>query len=160
MDINKMTRKQFEELPYLDEFEDHNLRDVDVDSIVLLPSKKHHDSGYNYYEVVVCHRHRAIGRCYGYDTFSIYMESNFNRVGIDCLRGPGLMRIFLPPNEYKAVPMFHEIRIDPMKKKESVDRFVKNVENLCSNDLKPMWDKWQEEMTKQIKETLKGEEDG
>ena len=30
MDINKMTRKQFEELPYLDEFEDHNLRDIDV----------------------------------------------------------------------------------------------------------------------------------
>lgn len=114
MDINDMSRKQFEELPYLDDFEG-----IDVDSIVLLPSKRHHDSGYNIYEVVVCNERKAIGRCYGYDTFSIYMESNFNRVGIDCLRGSGLMRIFLPPNEYKAVPMFHEIRIDPMKKKDT-----------------------------------------
>ena len=87
MDINKMTRKQFEELPYLDEFENHNLRDIYVDSIVLLPSRIHHDSGYNVYEVVVCNGHKAIGKCYGYDTFSIYMESEFNRVGIDCLRG-------------------------------------------------------------------------
>lgn len=159
MDINKMTRKQFEELPYLDEFEDHNLRDVDVDSIVLLPSKKHHDSGYNYYEVVVCHRHRAIGRCYGYDTFSIYMESNFNRVGIDCLRGSGLMRIFLPPNEYKAVPMFHEIRRKP---DETTNKLINNIlaDKLIPPITKDMWNNWQEEMTKQTKETLKGEEDG
>lgn len=148
-----MTRKQFEELPYLDEFEDHDLRDIDVDSIVLLPSRKHHDSGYNIYEVVVCNGHRAIGKCYGYDTFSIYMEGKFNRVGIDCLRGSGLMRIFLPPNEYKAVPMFHESRI-----KNNTDKFVESVENLYSKDLKPMWDKWQEEMYKQIEENLKGEE--
>ena len=44
-----------------------------------------------------------------------------------------------------------------MKKRENIDRLVENVENLCSNDLKPMWDKWHEEMTKQIKETIKGE---
>ena len=50
-----------------------------------------------------------------------------------------------------------KIRIDPMKKRENIDRLVENVENLCSNDLKPMWDKWHEEMTKQIKETIKGE---
>lgn len=109
MDINEMNRKQFEELPYLDKFEDHSLRYVGVDSIVLLPSRKHHDSGYNIYEVVACNRNRAIGRCYGYDTFSIYMESNFNRVGIDCLRGSGLMRIFLPPNEYVIKPYMHQI---------------------------------------------------
>ena len=42
--------------------------------------------------------------------------------------------------------------------RENIDRLVENVENLYSNDLKPMWDKWHEEMTKQIKETLKGEE--
>ena len=104
MDINKMTRKQFEELDCF-----KGTEEFDVDSIVLLPSRKHHDSGYNIYEVVVCNGNRAIGRCYGYDTFSIYMESNFNSVGIDCLRGSGLMRIFLPPNEYVIKPYMHKI---------------------------------------------------
>ena len=46
------------------------------------------------------------------------------------------------------------------EEERNIDRLVENVENLCSNDLKPMWDKWHEEMTKQIKETIKGEEDG
>ena len=43
------------------------------------------------------------------------------------------------------------------EEERNIDRLVENVENLCSNDLKPMWDKWHEEMTKQIKETIKGE---
>ena len=157
MDINQMTRKQFEALPYLDEFEDHDVRDIDVDSIVLLPSRKHHDSGYNVYEVVVCNGWKAIGKCYGYDTFSIYMDSTFSRVGIDCLRGSGLMRIFLPPNEYKAVPMFHEIRRKP---DETTNKLINNIfaDKLIPPTTKDMWDRWQEEMTKQIKETIKGEE--
>ena len=105
MDVNKMTRKQFEELPYLDEFED-----VDVDSIVLIPSKRHHESGYNIYEIAVCNGCKPIGKCYGYDTFSIFMQGKYNRVGIDCLRGSGLMRLFLPPNEYVAEPLLHQIK--------------------------------------------------
>ena len=44
-----------------------------------------------------------------YDTFSIIMESKWNRVGIDCLRGSGLIRIFLPPNEYVIEPYWHQI---------------------------------------------------
>lgn len=44
------------------------------------------------------------------------------------------------------------------KNSYGLDRLVENVENLYSKDLKPMWDKWQEEMYKQIEENLKGEE--
>ena len=51
---------------------------------------------------------------------------------------------------------FKLVEID--EEERNIDRLVENVENLCSNDLKPMWDKWHEEMTKQIKETIKGEE--
>ena len=111
MDINEMSRKQFEALPYLDEFEDY-----EIDSLVLIPSKRHHDSGYNYYEVVACKEWKPIGKCYGYDTFSIFMESKYNRVGIDCLRVSGLMRIFLPPNEYVIKPMFHQAKVKRRKK--------------------------------------------
>lgn len=157
MDINKMTRKQFEELPYLDEFKDHKFSSIEVDSIVLLPSRKHHASGFNYYEVVLCNRWEAIGKCYGYDTFSIYMGNGFDRVGIDCLRGSGLMRIFLPQNEYKAVPIYHEIRRKP---DETTNKLINDIfaDKLIPPTTKDMWDRWQEEMTKQIKENIKGEE--
>lgn len=104
MDINEMSRKQFEELRYLKGFDT-----IAIDSLVLLPTKRHNSSGYNNYEVIACHHHEAIGRLYGYDTFSIIMESDWNRVGIDCLRGSCLMRIFLP-DEYEIWPMFHEAR--------------------------------------------------
>ena len=153
MDITKMTRKQFEELPYIDE-----MNGIDVDSIVLLPSKRHHDSGFNVYEVVICNKWTALGKCFGYDTFSIFMQGNYNRVGIDCLRGSGLMRIFLPPNEYYAEPMFYQIRRKADVDKKQLQKTIELVEAINNANLKPMWDKWQEEMTKQIKETIKGEE--
>lgn len=41
--------------------------------------------------------------------------------------------------------------------KGHIEKLVEAVENQAGQDLKPMWDKWQEEMTKQIKETLKGD---
>lgn len=153
MDITKMTRKQFEELPYIDE-----MNGIDVDSIVLLPSKRYHDSGFNVYEVVICNKWTALGKCFGYDTFSIFMQGKYNRVGIDCLRGSGLMRIFLPPDEYYAEPMFHQIRRKADVDEKQLQKTIDLVEAINGADLKPMWDKWQEEMTKQIKETLKGEE--
>ena len=48
MDINNMTRQEFLDLPILEEY------DVDCDSIVLLPTREHHDSGYNYFSVAIC----------------------------------------------------------------------------------------------------------
>ena len=105
MDINQMSRKQFEALPILEDF-----KEVQVDSIVLLPSRTHHDSGFNYYTVIACKNWQPLGKCYRYDTFSIFMRGDFNRVGIDCLRKSGLMRLFLPPNEYVIDPTMFTIR--------------------------------------------------
>lgn len=105
MDINKMTRKQFKDLPVLDDFEGY-----ECDSIVLLPTRRHDSSGFNVFDVVICDKWKAIGRVGGYDTFSIYDSGEFVRVGFDCLRGSGLMRVFLAPNKCKAYPVMHEIR--------------------------------------------------
>ena len=44
--------------------------------------------------------------------------------------------------------------------KGHIEKLIEAVENQAGQGLKPMWDKWKEEMTKQIKEKLKGEEDG
>lgn len=102
MNIETMTKKDFQNLPYINE------RFQDVDSIVLLPTKKMDSSGYRIYEVIPCYRYEPLGKLYGYDTFSIIMESKYNRVGIDCLKC-GLMRIFLPHNEYRFDSWFHQI---------------------------------------------------
>lgn len=146
MDINNMTRKQFEELPYLD-----GLERIDVDSIVLLPSKKHHDSGFNLYEVVACLGWKPIGKCYSYDTFSIFMEGKYNRVGIDCLRGSGLMRIFLPTNEYYIDTSFHQIKRKVNADEKQLQKTIELVEAINGADLKPMWDKWKETLIDEYK---------
>lgn len=146
MDINYMSRKQFEELPYLDDFES-----IDVDSIVLLPSKRHHDSGFNLYEVVACLGWKPIGKCYSYDTFSIFMEGKYNRVGIDCLRGSGLMRIFLPSNEYYIDTSFHQIRRKADVDEKQLQKTIELVEAINGADLKPMWDKWKETLIDECK---------
>ena len=101
MDINEMTRKQFKELKTLNEVDR-----VRVDSIVLLPTRYRDSSGYNLFNIVACHRSQPIGKIGLYDTHSIIMESNWNRVGIDCLRKSSLMRIFLP-DEYEIDITFH-----------------------------------------------------
>ena len=59
--------------------------------------------------VIACNHRQIIGKCFDYDVFDIIIESEWNRVGIDCLRGSGLMRIFLPPNEYVIKPYLHQI---------------------------------------------------
>lgn len=105
MNINEMTRKEFENLNL---FEDQ-IQEVDVDSIVLVPTKIHDPSGYNIFYVVACKGYQPIGVCFGYDVFDIFMESEYNRVSIDCLRGSGLMRIFLPTDEYIIKPYLHKI---------------------------------------------------
>lgn len=92
MNINDMTITQFNSLPYITDYNKH-----DFDSIILLPTDIEHDSGFNYFSVVICFLERPIARTVIYDTFSIF-PSKDDRLGIDCLRKSGLMRIFFSPN--------------------------------------------------------------
>lgn len=105
MNINLMSRKQLEELNYIND----SLESLDIDSIILLPTRKRHSSEFNLFQTIACNGREVIGKCKDYDLFDIIMESKYNRVGIDCLRGSGLMRIFLPANEYVIKPCYHKI---------------------------------------------------
>lgn len=105
MNIEKMTREQFEELDF---FKD-SYKEVDVDGIILLPTNIPDSSGYNVFYVIALNKCQPVGKCFGYDVFDIFMESELGRVGIDCLPGSGLMRIFLPTDEYVIKPCFHQI---------------------------------------------------
>ena len=104
MNIMEMTRKQFEELDYFEEFEE-----FDVDSIVFLPTKKHDQSGFNVFYVVACNKWEPVAKCCGYDVFDIFMGRKYSSVVIDCLRGSGLMRVLLPTDEYVIKPWLHQI---------------------------------------------------
>ena len=92
MNINDMTITQFESLPYITDY-----NKCDFDSIVLLPTDIEYNSGFNYFSVVICFLERPIARTIICDTFSIFPCKD-DRLGIDCLRKSGLMRIFFFPD--------------------------------------------------------------
>jgi len=79
-----------------------------VDSLIFVPSFVAHDSGFAEFFVVAVNKGRCLGRLHLYDTFSIYMNSDFNRVGFDCLLNSGCIRVFLPPNEYIIRSLLHD----------------------------------------------------
>lgn len=95
-----MRIEEFKKLPKL-------TQNTKCDSIILLPTKIKHDSGYNYYQVVVCYNNQVLGKTDLYDTFSIFTKT-CERVGIDCLVQSGLMRIFMSPNSI-IYPSLHVI---------------------------------------------------
>lgn len=92
-DINDMTRKELEDLKVLQWDEPY-----EIDSLILLPTRKLCGSGYRLYDIIVCQNETAIGKIGLYDTHSIILNTNSREesIGIDCLKGSGLMRIFLP----------------------------------------------------------------
>ena len=105
MNIEKMTRKQFEELPQLKKY----FSEYEFDSLVLIPTKIRHNSGFNYYDIALCNNFEPIGKVGLYDTFSIFASKQEDRIGIDCLPC-GFMRIFLQPETYSANICFHEAK--------------------------------------------------
>ena len=104
MDIEKMTRKQFDALPMIE----WNSPDICVDSLVLLPTRKHFGNGFNYYTIIPCQKGKPLGKIEYYDTHSIWTCGNFERIGIDCLSKSGLMRIFLAPDKYVMQTYSHQ----------------------------------------------------
>lgn len=110
MDINKMTRKEFEALPNRQSFDS----DVgEFDSLVMLPMKYKHDSGYRCMDFVACKNNEPIMRLSGcsdvihIDGIGGYGKNWFEKEGnvprvvmakgwsIDCLGKSGLLRIFV-----------------------------------------------------------------
>jgi hypothetical protein len=100
-----MTRQEFLNLPLLNDIEE----EIPVDSIVLIPTRRHHDSGYNLFTTVLCNQGKAIGRADLYDVFHFFTSAKHQRIGVDCLRKSSLIRIHFQPKEYVAVPWLYQI---------------------------------------------------
>ena len=108
MDINKMTQEQFRQLP-------SNKWDNDIgvfDSLIILPSRRLHDSGYRLLDFVAVRNQKPICRLsgcsdvihiegiggFGFDWLNRYEDCPklVPPIGwsIDCLKTSGLLRMF------------------------------------------------------------------
>jgi len=104
MDINEMTRKEFEAVPSREWNEDIG----EFVSLVILPSRHIHDSGYRCMDFVACNKDGPIKRLSGcsdvihiggiggYNTDCVPFPNKIDptRWSIDCLPKSGLLRIF------------------------------------------------------------------
>jgi len=106
--IRDMTRKEFEELPHRESWDE----EVECNSLILLPTRRLHDSGYRCIDMVACQDDIAFCRVAGgSDVVNIEGIGGFgyrwaDREGasrflvapagwsIDCLKKSGLLRIF------------------------------------------------------------------
>ena len=105
--MNEMTRKEFEALPVREWDEDVG----EFDTLVILPSRKRHESGYRYMDFVAVTKDKMIRLSGCSDVLHIdgiggYGKNWFDRFGavpnsiepkgwsIDCLPKSGLLQIF------------------------------------------------------------------
>lgn len=84
MDLNEMTRKDFENLPLIED-------DVLCDGLILLPTKKKHESGYAMFYACPTLKQKVLGKCEMYDFFDVEIDKDL--VKIDCLYASKLIRI-------------------------------------------------------------------
>lgn len=97
-DLNEMTREDFEALPIIEENE------IDCDGLILLPTKKKHESGYAIFYACPTLNGRVLGKVEAYDVFDIKFYRELAK--IDCLYKSKLIRIFFG-NNYKLNTWLH-----------------------------------------------------
>lgn len=95
--INAMKLKEFYKVPYRECFDSK----IECNSLVILPTKKLHDSGYRCMDFVAVDKHDYPNcRCSGcsdvlrlYNDF-LYPYPKLEKLSIDCLLKSGLLRVF------------------------------------------------------------------
>lgn len=110
MNIEEMTRKQFEELPYRDKWN----TPVTCHSLVLLPMRTRHESGYRNIDIIaVDDEGEATVRLSG-SSDDIEIVGQAPR--IDCLPKSGLFHLWLLPGfKFRCGSHLSSIRIDIVK---------------------------------------------
>lgn len=117
--LNEMTRKDFEAVP--DRKWD---RDIGTfNSLIILPTRLKHDSGYRCMDFVACDDDKPIARLSGCSDVlhvgGISAETHPGRLvvwSIDCLRTSGLPRLFVPGGEMTAGPALSDFEVFPVGK--------------------------------------------
>jgi hypothetical protein len=132
MDINKMTRKQFNDLPDREWNEDIGT----FDSMVLIPLRRLHDSGYRLMDFVAVRNGEPLCKLSGcsdvihFDGIGGYGDNWFKKYGtvpqslpardwnIDCLKVSGYLRIFSQRYNLKAAPALSSFEFYAVEKEK------------------------------------------
>jgi len=114
MNIDKMTRKQFEKLPHREWSEE-----VVCDSIIILPLKEMHDSGYRCMDFVAVKENKAI--CLLSGGSDVIHIDGIAGLGKDWLKKYGSVPRLIPPSEWSidCLPKSGLLRLWPGHRKMS-----------------------------------------
>ncbi|MCL2480154.1 MAG: hypothetical protein FWF38_00430 [Spirochaetaceae bacterium] len=117
-DVMQFARKDFENLPYRKRWNE----DIKRDSVVILPLRKTHDSGYRVMDFVAVKKMIPICKCSGYSDVlhigGISTVLNNNAWSIDCLPKSGLIRIFCRGKDIEIGMALSSIEIFGVNKKK------------------------------------------
>lgn len=97
MDLNEMTRKDFENLPLIED-------DVVCDGLIFLPTKRKHESGYAMFHACPILEQKVLGKCEMDDIIHAGVDKDI--VSVDCLYSSKLIRIQFT-HYYKLKPALH-----------------------------------------------------
>lgn len=86
-ELNEMTKKEFEAVPYLDE------GNYTFNSFILLPTRKVHESGYSMFNAILLMGNTILGKIADYDVVNLEINDK-EYLGIDCLKKSKLIRIW------------------------------------------------------------------
>lgn len=96
-DFTKWTRKEFESLPTPKSFTNEEVGEVD--SLIILPCKHYHYSGFRCMEFVTIQKGEPTYRLSGCSDILVF-ENMPDYIKIDCLPTSGLLRIFCDKKIY------------------------------------------------------------
>ena len=97
MNLNKMTREDFENLPLIDD-------NVFCDGLIFLPTKRKNDSGYAMFYACPTFEQKVLGKCELHDVFDVRFNNDLAK--IDCLYASKLIRLQFS-NTYKLISWLH-----------------------------------------------------
>jgi len=133
-DQNEMTRKEFEALPLRENWQE----EIICDSLVILPTRKNHDSGYKCLDFVACSKDKMFRLSGCSDVMHVdgiggYGDNWLQRYGkcptavhpigwsIDCLKS-GLLRIFAHSYQIKCGRSLSSFEFWAIPRPEEIER--------------------------------------
>lgn len=111
------TRKEFEALPELGRWKGETESPTEVDCLIIMPTRKLHDSGYRIIDIVVIKDEEPIGKFSNMtDVLQIVRSNETPRTwSMDWLRVSGLMRIWAAGYDCQIISPFSAFEISAIK---------------------------------------------
>lgn len=99
MDLNEMTRKDFENLPIIN-------RNKTCDGFIILPTRRKHESGYFLFDIVPTLHCEPLGKFGVYDTNTLIINKK-DIIMFEHLKKANLTHIWFRTTLFLAIPRYH-----------------------------------------------------